>query len=68
MSGQIRSVIPDRPQATVPATNHESPEEEDVADTATPAGLPVGYQVRTMVRCRVCPSGKQDQAADGSGQ
>lgn len=51
MNGQIRSVNADRPQATVPATNHESPEEEDVADTATPDGLPVGCQVRTMMRC-----------------
>lgn len=51
MNGQIRSVNPDRPQATVPATNHESPEEEDVADTATPDRLPGGCQVRTMVRC-----------------
>lgn len=66
MSGRIWSVSPDRPQATAPATNHESPVEEDVAYAAAPAGFPgAGCQVRTIVRCRLCTSENQNQVADG---
>jgi hypothetical protein len=36
VSGQTWQAHPDRPQATARVTNHDSSEEEDVADTSTP--------------------------------
>lgn len=50
MTGRICSVSPDRPQATAPATNHESPGEEDVAYAARVSGANYGKMPTVHIR------------------